>query len=361
MEGTIMFTMFRRNASRRHKFLPFFIGAMLIILLFGALVVSLGFVGVKQAVGQIVGPAEQAGGIPQAPGAPQAVGAEPAGGTSQAPGAEKELGGALEAGKEAVAAERAKKGIKGSWIYFYWTKGGMVMYPIGLGSLVGMSLLIEKAILAWWTVRRPVHKRGFWDFDLLDTPTFIERVNYDIVHGDWDSATKACEEQKHPMAAIFRAGIEKAKSDIEHTGTVNREELNRTMERVGASQLQTLESRLNALVAVITVEPMLGFLGTIVGLIMAFQVWERLSTNITVEALAAGIYQAMITTAAGLIIAIPFFSVYVVIVNKIKKIAQEMSDAGDYIVDLLVGFGKGIASSASIKEGTSARMAAAGK
>jgi len=80
---------------------------------------------------------------------------------------------------------------------------------------------------------------------------------------------------------------------------------------------------------------MLGFLGTIVGLIEAFMTWEQLGTNITVSALAAGIYEAMITTAGGLIVAIPAFILYHLIMGKIKSHAQEMTYYGNELLDLL--------------------------
>lgn len=86
---------------------------------------------------------------------------------------------------------------------------------------------------------------------------------------------------------------------------------------------------------IIGVEPMLGFLGTIVGLIEAFMTWEQLGTNITVSALAAGIYEAMITTAGGLIVAIPAFILYHLIMGKIKSHAQEMTYYGNELLDLL--------------------------
>jgi biopolymer transport protein ExbB len=107
------------------------------------------------------------------------------------------------------------------------------------------------------------------------------------------------------------------------------------MEREGDEQIQYLERYLGALLIIIGVEPMLGFLGTIVGLIQAFMTWEQLGTNITVSALAAGIYQAMITTAAGLIVAIPAYILYHLIVGKIKSHAQEMSYYGNELIDIL--------------------------
>jgi biopolymer transport protein ExbB len=108
------------------------------------------------------------------------------------------------------------------------------------------------------------------------------------------------------------------------------------MEQEGEERIQRLERFLGALIVIIGVEPMLGFLGTIIGLINAFMNWEQAGSNITVSALAAGIYQAMVTTAAGLIVSIPYFIVYHLILGKIKKHAQEMNYYGNRLVRVLV-------------------------
>src|SRR4030043_1122394 len=80
---------------------------------------------------------------------------------------------------------------------------------------------------------------------------------------------------------------------------------------------------------------MLRFFGTIIGLIKAFMTWEQLGANITVSGLAAGIYEAMITTAAGLIVAIPAFIFYHLIVGKIKSHAQEINYYGNELLDII--------------------------
>jgi biopolymer transport protein ExbB len=114
------------------------------------------------------------------------------------------------------------------------------------------------------------------------------------------------------------------------------------MEREGEEQIQYLEQYLGALLIIIGVEPMLGFLGTIVGLIQAFMTWEHLGSNITVSALAAGIYQAMITTAAGLLVAIPAYILYHLIVGKIKNHAQEMTYYSNELIDILTKSKEGV-------------------
>ena len=81
--------------------------------------------------------------------------------------------------------------------------------------------------------------------------------------------------------------------------------------------------------------PCWDFSGRSPGLIRAFMTWERLGSNITVNTLAAGIYEAMITTAAGLIIAIPYYIAYHMIVSRIKRHAQEISYFGNELIDAL--------------------------
>jgi biopolymer transport protein ExbB len=139
---------------------------------------------------------------------------------------------------------------------------------------------------------------------------------------------------RHPIADVFKLGI--------LNRTLKREEIESMMEREGEEQIQYLEQYLGALLIIIGVEPMMGFLGTIVGLIRAFMAWEQLGSNITVSALAAGIYQAMITTAAGLLVAIPAYILYHLIVGKIKNHAQEMTYYSNDLIDILAKSKEGV-------------------
>ena len=89
------------------------------------------------------------------------------------------------------------------------------------------------------------------------------------------------------------------------------------------------------------VEPLLGFLGTILGLIQAFMAWEKFSTSVTVSQLAGGIYQAMITTAAGLLVAIPFYLCYNYFVSRIKYVANELTNHSVQLVELITEMKEG--------------------
>jgi biopolymer transport protein ExbB len=198
-------------------------------------------------------------------------------------------------------------------IFSLIVKGGVIMIPIILGSIAALAIILERA----WT---------FWKIR-LNFAQFSQEVFLSLAKGLLHEALEQCDHVKHPIGAVFKLGI--------MNRSLRREELESLMEREGEEQIQYLEHYLGALLIIIGVEPMLGFLGTIVGLIQAFMAWEQIGSNITVNVLAAGIYQAMITTAAGLIVAIPGYIIYHLILGKIKSQAQEMSYYGNELIDVL--------------------------
>ena len=193
-------------------------------------------------------------------------------------------------------------------------KGGTVMIPIIALSIIGLAIILER----FWTL---------WKIR-INFQQFAHEIFLFLERGHFQKALERCEKVKHPIADVFKLGI--------LNRTLKREELEGMLEREGEEQIQYLERYLGALIIIIGVEPMLGFLGTIVGLIKAFMAWEQLGANITVSALASGIYQAMITTAGGLIVAIPYYVIYHLIVGKIKSQAQEMTYYGNELIDCLV-------------------------
>lgn len=197
-------------------------------------------------------------------------------------------------------------------------KGGWIMAPIILGSIVALALVLER-LWFLWTIR-------------LDIERFTQNVFGAVRQKDLDEALSICSKTNHPLAEVFKVGLENAGEEAA--------EVERLMEREGNRQIQHVERNLNYLVVVIGVEPLLGFLGTILGLIRAFMAWERLSAAVTVSALAAGIYQAMLTTAAGLIVAIPYFVIYHFFLGKVNAISQDINHYGDELVGLLRKAGK---------------------
>lgn len=187
------------------------------------------------------------------------------------------------------------------------------MIPIILGSIIALAIILER-LWTLWRIR-------------LNLSQFAQEIFLHLERGNLQKAIQQCEKVKHPIGDVFKLGI--------LNRSLKREEIEAMMEREGNEQIQYLEQYLGALLIIIGIEPMLGFLGTIMGLIQAFMAWEQLGSNITVSALAAGIYQAMITTAAGLIVAIPGYIIYHLILNKIKSHAQEMTYYSNELIDIL--------------------------
>lgn len=189
-------------------------------------------------------------------------------------------------------------------------KGGWVMVPILASSVVALTLVLERV---WFFVRTRV-----------DREDFARSVLATVRSGDRRTALERCRAAEHPLAAVYAAGLDRAGEDAAR--------LERVMEREGERQIKRAEKNLDFLSVVIGIAPLLGFLGTILGLINAFMVWEKFSTTVTVSQLAAGIYQAMITTAAGLIVAIPYFVIYHVLLSKVNALAHDINHYGDELI-----------------------------
>ncbi len=194
-------------------------------------------------------------------------------------------------------------------------KGGWVMAPIIALSVIALAIVLER-LWVLLSIR-------------INMPLFVREVLVLLQGGREAEARARCAGVRHPVGRLIELGIANRGLD--------RESLERMLEREGEEHIRRLERRLPGLLVIIGVEPMLGFLGTIIGLIKAFMDWEALGANITVSTLAAGIYQAMITTAAGLIVAIPYFVCYHLLLARIQWHANAMSLAGDELVGVLAG------------------------
>lgn len=198
-------------------------------------------------------------------------------------------------------------------------KGGPVMIPIIAASILGLAIIIEKL---WMLFRMR-----------MDVERFADDVFAKLKSGRIDAALASCAANaSHPVAVVFREGIEK-RSRASH-------ELEKLLERAGNGQIKKAERYIGGLISIIGIEPLLGFLGTITGLIRAFMAWEAAGSRITVSVLAAGIYEAMITTAAGLIVAVPYYLVCNFIISRIKYLSYELSDLSMRLVEVLDGIRK---------------------
>jgi biopolymer transport protein ExbB len=199
-------------------------------------------------------------------------------------------------------------------LWFFIVKGGPIMIPIIILSIAALTIIFAK----WWEL---------WRFrvrlDKLTTKLYA-LVQDDHVSG----ALQASREDETSLGRVFESAIVHRSQE--------RADLTRRLERLGGDVVADLESYMPALASVIGVAPMLGFLGTIVGLIKAFMNWETMGDRITINVLAGGIYEAMITTAAGLIVAIPYYLIYNHLVGKIGNLTRFTEERTEEFVDLVV-------------------------
>ncbi len=187
------------------------------------------------------------------------------------------------------------------------------MIPIIILSVVALAIILAKFWELW---RFRVQLDKLW-----------QRLATLVQDGNLSSALRVAQNHNSALGRLFETAI--AYRGHERT------EVTRRLERLGGEVVAGLESYMGALATIIGVEPMLGFLGTIVGLIQAFMQWESLGDKITINVLAGGIYQAMITTAAGLIIAIPYYLIHNHLVTRIGSLTRLTEERAEEFVDLL--------------------------
>lgn len=195
------------------------------------------------------------------------------------------------------------------------------MWPIMILSVVALAVILTK-FWELWRFRTQLDKLS-------------QRLTELVQDGNLSSALRVSQEQKSALGRLFEAALLYRQEE--------RGEVTRRLERLGGDVIASLESYMSALATIVGVEPMLGFLGTIIGLIQAFMNWESMGERITINALAGGIYQAMITTAAGLAVAIPYYLIYNHLVTRIGTLTRLTEERAEEFVDLL-------AETANVKE-----------
>ena len=182
--------------------------------------------------------------------------------------------------------------------------GGPMMIPIGLCSVVALAYAVERSM-------RLTPQR-------LGTKSFGQSVVEVFQKEGADRAIQVCDEKPSPMANILREGLKRVTES-----TADRE---KSVEDAGAREVKRLSANLRPLVVVGMISPLLGLLGTVWGMIDAF---KNVALNEGLgkpELLAAGISQALVTTAAGLAIAIPTQAAYFYFRSKIEKFTRRTED-----------------------------------
>ena len=195
---------------------------------------------------------------------------------------------------------------------YYFLEGGAFMWPILLTLLFGLAFVIERAYSLMMSA--------------VDSETFFESVSQSIKENGTDAAVQVCSETEGPVASIFHAGLSKMSRGLD--------EVEKAIQNAGAIEMAFLEKNMIWLNAVITIAPMLGFTGTVVGMIAAFDAIKA-ANDISPAVVAGGISQALLTTAFGLIVAMIIQTFQNVFVARIDKLVLDMEEQSIKILDHL--------------------------
>jgi len=192
-------------------------------------------------------------------------------------------------------------------------KGGWVMIPIVLLSLVAVYIFFER----WFAIKKAAS---------IDQ-NFMNRIKDYIMDGKVDAAKTLCQSTDNPVAAMIEKGISRIGRPLN--------DVNAAIENVGRLEVYKLERGLPTLASVSGGAPMIGFLGTVIGMVQAFHQMSTAGNNINVGELSGGIYTALITTVAGLIVGIIAFFAYNILVARVDKVINNMEASSTEFIDLL--------------------------
>ena len=192
-------------------------------------------------------------------------------------------------------------------------KGGIMMIPIFLLSLLGVYVLVERLRTLKQATASP--------------DAFMAQIKELVLKGDISAAKIVCGQSDTPMSRMIEKGLKKIGSSLKN--------IEASIENVGRIEIYRLEKNLSLLATIAGAAPMLGFLGTVIGMINAFMSIAQEEGAVSPKMLSTGIYQAMITTAAGLVVGVLAYLAYNYLVTRMQKIIHSMEYSSIEFIELL--------------------------
>lgn len=192
-------------------------------------------------------------------------------------------------------------------------KGGWIMIPLAIMLVIALYIFFERF--------RTLSNASKEDIN------FMNRIKDYIHDGKVESATALCQSTNNPVARMIEKGISRLGRPLN--------DINTTIENVGNLEIAKLENGLPTLASISGGAPMIGFLGTVIGMVQAFYDMASAGNNIDVQLLAGGIYTAMVTTVGGLIVGIIAYFAYNYLVARVEKVVHKMEARTTEFMDLL--------------------------
>jgi biopolymer transport protein ExbB len=193
------------------------------------------------------------------------------------------------------------------------SQGGILMFPLFLLSILAIYVIAER----WRTL----------DNSKMDVNSMLNNIESLLKSGSQQRAIQYCEEFDKPLARILKSGIRRLGRPIR--------DIEQAIHNAGKKEIYQLEKRMNWLATIASVAPLIGFTGTVTGMIRAFMDIQSLQGNVNPSVLAGGIWEALITTATGLIVGIIALGFYNYLVGKVNRMVFELENASADFVDLL--------------------------
>ncbi len=198
-------------------------------------------------------------------------------------------------------------------LFSIFLKGGFIMWLILACSVIGLMVIIDRFIV----LRKAK----------INIPAFMVRIRGFIKKRDISGAISHCMQENSPVSNIIRKGLKKYK--------LGHERVQEAIENAGRQEVSKLEKGLPILATVAGIAPLLGFLGTVTGMITTFMTIQDLQGSANPSDLAGGIWEALITTAFGLIVGIPALAFYNYFLNAVKKLVGDMETVANDVVDII--------------------------
>ena len=187
------------------------------------------------------------------------------------------------------------------------------MAPILIVLILGLALVIERII--------------YLNMATTNTQRLLERVETALDSGGVDAAKEICRSTRGPVASVFYQGLDRVDEGIET--------IEKSIVSYGGVVMGRLEKNLSWIGFVIAVAPMLGFLGTVIGMVFAFDSIEA-AGDISPTVVAGGMKVALLTTVFGLIVAIIIQTFYNYVASKVESLVNDMEDASISFMDIIV-------------------------
>lgn len=192
-------------------------------------------------------------------------------------------------------------------------EGGFMMIPIFILSVLAIYIFFERLTIINKANQNP--------------DQFMARVKELVLRGDISGAKLMCAQQDSPVARMIQKGLSRIGSPLKN--------IEASIENVGKLEVFKLEKNLSSIATIAGAAPMMGFLGTVIGMVQAFIAIAQEEGSVSPKLLSSGIYTAMITTVAGLIVGIMAYLAYNFLVTRVQKVIHKMEYTSIEFIDLL--------------------------